>query len=160
MAAATEVVRPARERPIPWLLRGVNQQYRHSVAAKLKQAGFMDLPQPGYWALMSLATGARDAGQLIDEMGVSKQAVSKLADALVEAGFVDRKTNDLDRRKTDLLLTAKGRKAASIIMSAVRVTERTFVAELGRESFGQLRDMLEVLNQSRTAPASRSQRRP
>jgi DNA-binding MarR family transcriptional regulator len=133
---------------MPWLLRRVNQQYRTDIRAKLTERGLGDLPQPGYWALTALARGARDASQLMIEMGVTKQAVSKLIDALVTAGYVDRKSNQADRRRSDLRLTAKGRKAVGIIESAVRATERKFIAEVGTESFGHARQALEQLASS------------
>jgi DNA-binding MarR family transcriptional regulator len=126
----------------------VNQQYRSAIRAKLTERGLGDLPQPGFWALAGLARGVHDAGQLMVEMGVTKQAVSKLVETLVTAGYVDRKSNEADRRRSDLLLTAKGRKAVRIIESAVRTTERRFIVEVGAESFGQLRQALDQLASS------------
>ncbi len=128
--------------PLPWLLRRTNQRYRAAIRDRLARGGFEALPQPAYWALMVLAQGATDASQLIAEMGVSKQAVSKVIDVLVSGGFADRKPNDADRRRTDLLLSAKGRRAAETIVEAARATEATFVTELGAERFADLVHML------------------
>ncbi len=130
---------------LPWLLRRSNQRYRAAIRQRLEENGYEALPQPGFWALMSLARGATDASQLIREMGISKQAVSKLVDALVTAGLVERKPNEADRRRTDLLLTRKGRRASTIIGEAVQATEDTFVAELGAERFTDLVRTLEQL---------------
>ncbi len=94
---------------------------------------------------MVLAGGGADASQLIAEMGVSKQAVSKLMDALVKGGFVDRKPNDADRRRTNLLLSAKGKRAAEVIADAARTTEKAFTSELGTERFADLVQMLTQL---------------
>lgn len=124
--------------PLPWLLRRTNQRYRAAISRRLAERGFEELPQPGYWALMILARGGTDASRLIGEMGISKQAVSKLVDALVNGGFVDRTPNDADRRRTDLLLSAKGRRAAEVIADAARVTEEAFVKELGTKRFADL----------------------
>jgi DNA-binding MarR family transcriptional regulator len=131
--------------PMPWLLRRVNQRYRDAVTARLAEAGFGDLPRPGYWALAALAGGSGDASQLVGEMGTSKQAVSKLVDALVAAGFVDRRVNEADRRRTDLLLTERGQKAVGVIAEAVRTTEERFAAVLGAGSLAELALMLEQL---------------
>jgi DNA-binding MarR family transcriptional regulator len=138
--------------PVPWLLRRVNQRYRRAISAELTESGLTDLPQPGYWALTALASGARDASHLITEMGVTKQAVSKLVETLVGAGYIDRKANQADRRRSDLLLTRKGRKAVGIIEFAVSATERTFIAEVGAESFEQLRRVLDHLASVPTVP--------
>jgi DNA-binding MarR family transcriptional regulator len=128
--------------PLPWLLRRTSQRYRASIRERLAERGFDELPQPGYWALMVLARGGTDASHLIREMGISKQGVSKLVDALVKLGFVDREPNGADRRRTDLRLSAKGRQAADVIGGAVRTTEETFVNELGVKRFEDLVQML------------------
>ena len=66
---------------LPWLLRRVNQRYLAAVRGRLEESGFEGLPQPGYWALTIMARGGSDASVLRDQMGVSKQAVSKLIEA-------------------------------------------------------------------------------
>lgn len=140
-------VRSTRERtvPLPWLLRRVNQRYRSEAAAQLADAGLADLPQPGYWALMALARGADGAAQLVAEMGVSKQAVSKLVDNLASGGFIERKPNHADRRRTELALTPRGREAVEVIASSVQETERRMVAKLGEEPFAELTRVLHEL---------------
>jgi DNA-binding MarR family transcriptional regulator len=145
-------LRPATTSLVPWLLRRVNQRYRMAIRAELTARGFGDLPQPGYWAVTALAGGASDASHLIAQMGVTKQAVSKLVETLVASGYIDRRPNHADRRRSDLLLTARGRKAVDIIESAVRATERSFVAEIGDDSFARLRQSLDELASSSTPP--------
>ena len=123
---------------MPWLLRQVSQRYRSAAASGLAAAGFGDLPQRGYWALTALAGGAGDASELVSQMGVTKQTISKLVDVLVTSGFVDREIDSVDRRRTALHLTAKGRKAVAAIEQAVRITEEAFASELGAASFEDL----------------------
>ncbi|HUC37292.1 MAG TPA: MarR family transcriptional regulator [Acidimicrobiales bacterium] len=96
------------------------------------------MPQRGYWALTALAGDAGDASELVSQMGITKQAISKLVDVLVASGLVDREIDSVDRRRTTLRLTAKGRKAVAVIEQAVRTTEREFAAELGAASFEDL----------------------
>ncbi len=132
---------------LPWLLRRTSQRYRIAISDCLSERGLDELPQPGYWALMILSRGGSDAGQLIAEMGVSKQAVSKLVDALVTLGFVDRTPNAVDRRRTDLRLSAKGRQAAMIIGEAVRTMDETLAGELGPKRLDGLVQMLTQLTQ-------------
>lgn len=133
---------------MPWLLRRVNQRYRNAIAAQLIAAGIADLPQRGYWALAALAGGTNDASQLVSDMGITKQAVSKLVDVVVASGFVDREANPSDRRRTVLRLTAKGRKAVAVIEQAVHATEEEFAAELGTTSVEELTRMLGQLAHS------------
>jgi len=132
---------------LPWLLRRTSQRFRTAISDCLSERGFDELPQPGYWALMILSRGGSDAGQLITEMGVSKQAVSRLVDALVTLSFVDRKPNAIDRRRSDLRLSAKGRQAADLIGEAVQTMDETLASELGPERLDDLVQMLTQLTQ-------------
>jgi DNA-binding MarR family transcriptional regulator len=94
---------------------------------------------------MVLARGTRDASQLVSDMGITKQAVSKLVDNLVVAGFVERKPSGVDRRKSDLLLTAKGRHAVTTMATAVSDTERAFEDALGASRLAELHETLRQL---------------
>ena len=115
----------------PWLLRRASRRYGSVVGAHLRDANLAGLPRQSYWLLMALASGARDATRLVEAIGISKQAVSKVLDTLVDGGFVARATNEEDRRRTDLVLTAKGLRTVDVIRSAVRAAERAFVGEVG-----------------------------
>ncbi|HUC04946.1 MAG TPA: MarR family transcriptional regulator [Acidimicrobiales bacterium] len=135
----------------PWLLRRVNQHYRAAIASALQAAGFDDLPQPGYWALMALDGGVREAGQLVSRMGISKQAVSKLIDSLVGAHYVERGAVPADRRKVELVVTGRGMKAIAIIEAAAQETEDAFAEAIGPEAFTHLIALLERLAETREA---------
>ncbi len=132
---------------LPWLLRRANQRYRAAVRERLSERGFAGLPQPGYWALTVIAAGGSEANRLVGELGVSKQAVSKLVDTLVTGGYVERQPNRTDRRRTDLVLSASGRRAAGVITDAVRETDDALARELGPERFAELVDVLRTLAQ-------------
>jgi DNA-binding MarR family transcriptional regulator len=134
---------------LPWLLRRTNQRYRAAIRDRLVANGFGELPQPGFWALRIISRGRTDAGQLIAEMGISKQAVSKLVENLVTSGFIERRVNESDRRRTDLVLTAKGRRAAKAIGQAVRATGEIFVAELGADRFTDLVQTMALIAEER-----------
>lgn len=136
---------------VPWLLRRTNQRYRAAVRERLEQRGLTGLPQPGYWALTVLASGGTDARHLIGGLGLSKQAVSKLVDTLVTGGYVERRPNPTDRRRTDLVLSASGRRAADAIADAVRATDAVFARELGTERFAELVELLGALTDGDTA---------
>ncbi|MDA8343697.1 MAG: MarR family winged helix-turn-helix transcriptional regulator [Actinomycetota bacterium] len=135
---------------VPWLLRRTNQRYRAAVRERLEERGLTGLPQPGYWALTVLAAGGTDARHLVDELGVSKQAVSKLVDTLVTGGYVERRPNPTDRRRTVLVLTTSGHRAADAIADAVRATDAAFARELGAGQFAELVELLATL--ARGAP--------
>ncbi|HVC13870.1 MAG TPA: MarR family transcriptional regulator [Acidimicrobiales bacterium] len=132
-------------RSAAWLLRRVNARYGTAVAAALEDAGLGGLPRPGYWLLMALAAGATDASGLVGAMGVTKQAISKVVDTLAAEGYVARRPNETDRRRTDLVLTATGDRTVEVIRASLRATERTFVAEVGAEAWDTTVATLAVL---------------
>lgn len=128
----TDLDGPLSRRPsTPWLLRGVTRRYGAIVASRLQEAGLRGLPRPGYWVLMALSAGVSDATGLVAAVAVTKQAVSKTLDALVAEGFVARRTNGTDRRRTDLVLTDKGTRTVRVIRDALATAEGTFVTEVG-----------------------------
>lgn len=132
----------------PWLLRRVSQRFRDAIRAALDSAGFGDVPQQGFWALAALGRQPGEASELVAEMDITKQAVSKLVETLVRAGYVSRGANDEDRRRTRLLLTPRGRRAAEVIRRAVVREEHRMEAELGTGGLEGLRAALLVLTGS------------
>ena len=58
----------------------------------LEEAGFDDVPKNGLYVIGGLALGAGDVplGQLVKELGVSKQAAGQLVDTLVLRGYLER----------------------------------------------------------------------
>ena len=130
----------------PWLLRRVNQRYRAGMAEALTAAGFDDLSQPGYWALGGIGAGALDASDLVTQMGISKQAVSKLVDALVASNYLERRENEADRRRTNLVLTERGQRAAAMISKSVAKTEAAMAKELGAEGLAEFRRLLGLVS--------------
>lgn len=129
----------------PWVLRRVNRRYAATVATALRDAGLGELPRPGYWLLMLLASGSRDSSSLVEATGVTKQAVSKVVETLVSEGFVNRRPNGSDRRRTDLVLTAKGARTVEVIRAALRRTQRAFVSEVGAQAWETTLATLAVL---------------
>lgn len=128
--------------PTPWLLRRASQHYRDESRRAVGEAGYTDLPQPGFWALDALATKECDASQLVSQMGISKQAMSKLVDQLVASAYVERLANPADRRRVVLRLTAKGRKAAQVLRAATDRADRALVRRHGPDSLAHLRRLL------------------
>jgi DNA-binding MarR family transcriptional regulator len=79
-------------------------------------------------------------------MDISKQAVSQLVDTLVTAGYVVRRPSPEDRRRTLLLLTARGRRAVRVIDETVADVEAELAAKIGGDTLRQLYIALEELD--------------
>jgi DNA-binding MarR family transcriptional regulator len=109
----------ANEVPIPALLRAARGAYGHAVRARLADGGFEDLPGNGPYVLGGMANQGGAAGDLIRQLGVSKQAASQLIDTLVLRGYLDRTVNADDRRRMTIELTDRGRAAAEAVRAGV-----------------------------------------
>jgi DNA-binding MarR family transcriptional regulator len=118
-----EPVPPAET--VPNRLRRARSAYVAAVVRALGAAGFTDLPRNGALVLAGIARFGDSLGPIVDELGVSRQAVSQLIDALVLRGYVERSENARDRRRLVIELTEKGEAAAETIRAAVdSVNER------------------------------------
>jgi DNA-binding MarR family transcriptional regulator len=109
--------------PIPALLRAARGAYGHAVRARLASGGFDDLPGNGPYVLGGMANHGGTAGNLIRQLGVSKQAASQLIDTLVLRGYLDRTVNADDRRRMTIELTDRGRAAAEAVAEGVNAVD-------------------------------------
>jgi DNA-binding MarR family transcriptional regulator len=110
--AADEVVLPA-------LLRAARGAYSHAIRRRLAAAGFDDMPGNGPFVLGGMANRGRSAGELIRQLGTSKQAASQLIDTLALRGYLDRKVDPGDRRRISVELTERGREAGAAVRAGV-----------------------------------------
>jgi DNA-binding MarR family transcriptional regulator len=70
--------------------------------------GQVELTLPQYRVLGILAEGSAAASGLADRLAVRRPSITALIDGLVARGFVDRRQEDTDRRRVELLLTPEG----------------------------------------------------
>jgi DNA-binding MarR family transcriptional regulator len=110
---------PDDEIVLPALLRAARTAYGQSVRASLAAAGFDDLPPNGAFVLGGLANHGATAGDLIKQLGVSKQATSQLVDTLVLRGYLEREPDTDDRRRMTITVTERGRAAAAAVRAGV-----------------------------------------
>lgn len=93
---------------------------------------------------MNLAEGRNTAVEIARHIGVSKQAVNKTVNELVERGFLTLVTDTEDKRSKRILPTRagldKGRQAAK----ALYELEQELSRRIGEEKAQALREILEV----------------
>jgi DNA-binding MarR family transcriptional regulator len=106
---------PAEGIVIPALLRAARGAYGHAIRKALVEAGFDDVPANGAFVLGGMAYHQVTAGDLIRQLGVSKQAASQLIDTLVLRGYLEREVNPDDRRRVNVELTERGVAAGNAI---------------------------------------------
>jgi DNA-binding MarR family transcriptional regulator len=138
---------PSRRQEIvfPALLRGSRGAYGNAVRTRLAAAGFDDLPRNGPYVLGGMANRGGTAGDLVRQLGVSKQAASQLVDTLVLRGYLERQVNPDDRRRMTIELTDRGRAAAAAVREGVESVDDELVRTLSAQQLDGLVAGLEAL---------------
>jgi DNA-binding MarR family transcriptional regulator len=133
------------EVPIPALLRAARGAYGHAVQARLVAAGFDDLPRNGPFVLGGMANQGAAAGDLVRQLGVSKQAASQLVDVLVLRGYLERQVDPDDRRRLTIALTERGREAAAAVQAGVEEVDGELALRLSSAQLAGLHAGLAAL---------------
>ena len=112
---------------------------------ELARRGWTDV-RPAYgFALLALREGPRSSGELGVLMGMTKQASSKLVEALVEAGYARRGESTDDARVRPVELTDKGRDLQATAEAIYRDLEDRWAAVIGGDRLAELRaDLVRV----------------
>jgi DNA-binding MarR family transcriptional regulator len=132
---------------MPNLLRHAHAKYGTTIRAALTNAGYDDIPENGIYVIGGLARqrGARPLGDLIAELGMSKQAAGQLVDTLVVRGYLVREPDADDRRRLTIALTERGRAAARVAGAARDSLNAKLVAIAGEKDVGCTRRTLALL---------------
>lgn len=113
------------------LLRAGFRSYGDVVRTALAEADFDDLPRNGAYVVGATARGSLTIQQLPSALGVTKQALSQLLDALVLRGYVERAPDPRDRRRLLLTLTDRGVQVAELVEECGRRTDAALVDIVG-----------------------------
>jgi len=130
---------------LPALLRAARNPYRNAVVESLAAAGYDDLPRNGAYVIGGIARNGSALGEVIRDLGVSKQAAGQLIDTLVMRGYLDRRPDADDRRKLTIELTERGRAAAAAVRSGIETVDRDLAACLSPGHRSALRSGLAAL---------------
>ena len=119
--------------------------YGAAMRRALVAAGYDDIPGNGLYVIGALATGEIPLGKIIAELGVSKQAAGQLIDTLDLRGYLDRTTDETDRRRLTVTLTERGKVAAAIQAAARARIDAALLERVGVEHVSHTRATLATL---------------
>jgi DNA-binding MarR family transcriptional regulator len=106
---------------------------------RLAAGGWTDV-RPAYgFVLLALANGPAALRDLPAALGTSKQAVSKLVDAMVADGYVARDADPADARAKRVRLSPRGRELLAAVEEIYRELEGGWVDVLGASRLAALR---------------------
>jgi len=89
--------------------------------------------------------GTKTATQAARFLAVSKPAVTQIADALIRARLLSRRTAKKDRREVELQLTKEGRKAFQAIHRRQRELVRLTITRSGDRNAGRWAETLSII---------------
>jgi DNA-binding MarR family transcriptional regulator len=106
---------------------------------ELPRRGWSDVRPAFGFVLLALRDSPASLRDLPAALGTSKQAVSKLVDAMVAAGYVERGADPEDARAKRVQLSDRGRQLLATVEEVYADLEREWVAALGEERLARLR---------------------
>lgn len=93
---------------------------------------------------LSMGTSQKDLAQNI---GVTKQAMNQIINALEEKNLVKRIPDEVDSRKKTIRHTSKGIELISLILCITKETEDKFIKLLGKRNMKELKAFLVRINE-------------
>jgi DNA-binding MarR family transcriptional regulator len=112
---------------------------------RLVERGWTDVRPAFGFVLLALRAGPASLRELPAALGTSKQAVSKLVDAMVSAGYVERIPHPDDARAKRVRLSRRGRDLLSTVEDIYRELESEWADTLGDRELADLRADLEAV---------------
>lgn len=124
-------------------LRLVSNHVSHSFARKLEGNGVTTAE----WVLMRVLydVDALAPSRVAEQMGMTRGAISKLADRLVEKGLLARREDPDDKRAQSLSLTGDGRRLVPALARLADQNDEAFFRALTIAERRQLKGLLEKL---------------
>lgn len=134
-------------------LRMVSNAVSQSFARKLEHEGVT----VAEWVFLRALYASEDVApsRLADEMGMTRGAISKLADRLVEKGLIARHANRQDGRAQVLAMSSAGRKLVPRLAKLADGNDAVFFGALTageRRKLGQLLKKIAEKRQLATIP--------
>ena len=112
---------------------------------RLAERGWTDVRPAFGFLLLALRGGPASLRDLPGVLGTSKQAVSKLVDAMVAAGYVDRAADPGDGRAKRVQLSDRGRALLAEVEAIWAELESGWARTLGDARLAALRGDLETV---------------
>ena len=133
--------------PVP-LARLLAMAYRllvDELHARLAERGWVGVRPAFGFLLLALRDGPASLGDLPGVLGTTKQAVSKLVDAMVAAGYAERVVDPRDARARRIQLSARGRALLADVEQIWAALEDGWAQTLGGARIDQMRADLETV---------------
>ena len=92
--------------------------------------------------LMNISPGGITNTELAKKARVTKQAMSKVVNELLELGYIETIVHDSDKRSSVISLTAKGKQLVITARKCMLKLEAEYEQQFGKQQFEKAKDML------------------
>jgi len=124
------------------LITAANRCIADRLIAAVSTAGG-DRMRPSFgFVLRAVAAEEPTVSRLAELLGVAKQGASRLADDMVELGYLVRVADSDDRRRTRLRLSTTGERIRARALAESATMEDELVARFGKTQVRQMRALL------------------
>jgi DNA-binding MarR family transcriptional regulator len=131
--------------PLARLFAMAYRQLVDELHERLAERGWSGVRPAFGFLLLALRDGPASLRELPGVLGTSKQAVSKLVDAMVEAGCAERVVDPRDARARRVQLSARGRALLADVEAIWAQLEEAWAETLGEKRLEVLRGDLETV---------------
>lgn len=135
----------------PTLMRAARGAYARSMRAALREIGVDDLPRNGAFILAGIDSRGGPRQDLPVDLGVTKQAVSQVIDALVSRGYLTRSIDPEDRRRISLELTERGHVVVEAVRRGIDAVDVRLRERASAEQVEAMRTGLSILAEIKSA---------
>ena len=124
-------------------LRLVSNQVSHAFRLKVEASGV----SVSEWVVLRELYGpdSGSPGALVQSLGMTKGAVSKLIDRLENKGLATRSPSQVDRRQQAVALTAEGRALVPRLAALADANDQEFFGRLPRQARDELLRVLQEI---------------
>jgi DNA-binding MarR family transcriptional regulator len=136
---------PEDRRMIGALLRIPREAAVRQVLAGLAAAGYGDVRPAHFTVFQHMPPEGIRLTDLADAALLTKQSMGYLVDDLEALGYVERISDQTDRRAKVVRLTGRGREVEETVRQVIRRIEADWAARLGEEEYQQLLQLLRTL---------------
>ncbi|GEM34718.1 transcriptional regulator [Nocardia neocaledoniensis NBRC 108232] len=124
------------------LLVQATDSYERALDERLRAALGGDLRPAHYAVFRHLEPAGSRVTALADAAGMTQQSMGELVTHLERSGYVERRSDPVDRRARLVVATAAGIEALAVAAAHIRRIEAALAAELGGTTLDEMRAAL------------------
>ena len=134
-----------RDEHLGRMLLKLERHFTQQVLTKLAADGMEDITLRHFVIIPHIDHQGARAVEISRQVGISKQAVSKLIDELVQKGYLELKADPSDGRAHLVFMSNKGNEFLKSAIKYTQQVEKQWAAEVGEQEFKTMKSAMNTL---------------